>query len=174
MTRQVFLPRVLFALCGLVGVAYADIPPAPCFTVASLQGYYAAVATYGANVALAFGKRSFDGNGTLAGVYLLNGPVSGSTTGERTIITGTQTGTYTVNCDGTGVFTRVLTSSTGVTTTQKDDFIITKATLTTNGQLVATEIEDAQETPSALIPGGIFVRRTFTRLPDRQPESPNR
>jgi hypothetical protein len=31
-----------------------------------------------------------------------------------------------VNCNGTGIFTRTLTSSTGVVTTQTDDFVITK------------------------------------------------
>jgi hypothetical protein len=75
----------------------------------------------------------------------------GSTTGARTITTGTQVGTYSVNCNGTGVFTRTLTSSTGVVTTQTDDFVITKAT-EHDGRLLATALEDAQRTPSALVP----------------------
>jgi hypothetical protein len=55
-----------------------------------LEGAYAAVGTYGANVALAFGVRHFDGEGNLAGSFTLNEPTPGSTTGGRTIITGTQ------------------------------------------------------------------------------------
>jgi hypothetical protein len=74
-------------------------------------------------------------------------------------------GTYTVNCDGTGVFTRILTASNGVHTTQMDDFLITKATMK-DGQLVATALEDAQRTPSAIVPGGIFLTRSYTRRPD--------
>ncbi|HEY1965455.1 MAG TPA: hypothetical protein VGG59_11015, partial [Acidobacteriaceae bacterium] len=37
--------------------------PQQCFTLASLQGSYAIVGTYGANVALALGKRYYDGKG---------------------------------------------------------------------------------------------------------------
>ena len=73
-------------------------------------------------------------------------------------------GTYSVNCNGTGVFTRTLTSSTGVVTTQTDDFVITKAER--GGRLLATALEDAQTTPSALVPGGLFVFRSYTRRPD--------
>ncbi len=54
------------------------------------------------------------------------------TTGERTIVTGTQTGTYTVNCDGTGVVTRVFTLSDGNTVKETEDFIITGATVIQN------------------------------------------
>ena len=59
---------------------------------------------------------------------------------------------------------KTLVSSTGVTATQVDDFIITGA-IVQNG-LVATSITDAVEVPSALVPGGIFLSRTQTRLPD--------
>jgi hypothetical protein len=75
-------------------------------------------------------------------------------------------GTYTVNCDGTGVFTRTLTASNGVTTTQTDDFVITKATMQEDGRLIATALEDAQRTPSAIVAGGIFLTRSYTRRPD--------
>jgi hypothetical protein len=81
----------------------------------------------------------------------------------RTLVTGTQMGTYTVNCDGTGVITRVLTAGT-VQTTQEDDFVITGA-VEKDGELIATSIQDAQRTPSAIVPGGIFLRRVWTRLP---------
>jgi hypothetical protein len=126
---------------------------------------------YGANVAIALGRRHFDGDGNLTGTILVNEPTPGSTTGERTIVTATQMGTYTVNCDGTGVFTRILTVN-GVKTTQTDNFVITKAVVK-HHHLLATAIVDAQTTPSAIIPGGIFLTRTFTRLPDTGDEDDN-
>jgi hypothetical protein len=135
-----------------------------CYTVASLQGNYSIVANYGAFVAISFGTRTYDGNGNLAGTFLVNEPTAGSTTGARSIVTGTQAGTYTVNCNGTGQFNRILTTN-GVSTVQTDDFIITAAVVI-GGQLVATAIADAVETPSAIVPGGIFVTRVQTRLPD--------
>ena len=151
---------------GFIGASEAKAEPPQCYTVASLQGTYAAVATYGANVALALGLRHFDGHGNLIGTYTLNAPDLTSTTGARKIITGTQVGTYTVNCDGTGVETRTLTSSTGVVTTQTDDFLITKADKIDDGGFLATALEDMVRTPSALVPGGLFVFRSYTRRPD--------
>ena len=61
--------------------------------------------------------------------------------------------------------TRTLTSSTGVVTTQTDDFLITKAT-ERDGHLLATGLEDMTRVPSALVPGGLFVFRSYTRRPD--------
>ena len=81
---------VLFGVFG-VSAAKAD-DDAHCYTVASLKGTYAVVATYSANVALALAIRHFDGQGNLTGTFTLNAPVVGSTTGARTIITGTQVG----------------------------------------------------------------------------------
>ena len=75
-------------------------------------------------------------------------------------------GTYTVNCDGTGVITRVLTAGT-IQTTQEDDFVITGA-IEKDGELIATSIQDAQRTPSAIIPGGIFLTRVWTRVPQKE------
>jgi len=166
-----FNKKSLFVAAELIfmsflGVSAAKAENPPCYTLGSLQGSWALIANYGANVAISFGERYLDGNGNLSGVFVLNGPTAGSTTGERTISTGTQAGTYTVNCDGTGTFNRVLTSSLGVVTTQVDDFIITAA-IVKNGQFIATAIADAVRTPSALVPGGIFVTRVHTRLPDR-------
>lgn len=135
----------------------------PCFTLASLKGSYSIVGTYGANIAIALAKRHVDGEGNLTGTFLVNEPTPGSTSGERTLVTGTQAGTVSVNCDGTGVVTRVLTVA-GVQTSQFDDFVITKAK-TKGGELIATTIVDAQRTSSAIVPGGIFLTRTWTRVP---------
>lgn len=135
-----------------------------CFDLASLQGDYAILGTYGANVALALGKRYLDGKGNLTATFIVNKPTPGSTTGERTLVSGTQVGTYIVNCDGTGVVTRTL--FVGTTQTQQvDDFVITEA-IVKNGHKIATVIADAQRTPSAIVAGGIFLTRIYTRLPD--------
>lgn len=134
-----------------------------CFTMASLKGSYSVVGTYGANVAIALAKRYVDGDGNLTGTFLVNEPTPGSTTGGRTLVTGTQAGTVSVNCDGSGVVTRVLTVA-GVQTNQFDDFVITEAKIK-DGELIATTIVDAQRSSSAIVPGGVFLRRTWTRVP---------
>jgi hypothetical protein len=46
-----------------------------------------------------------------------------------------------------------------------DDFMITTATKR-NGRLIAASIADMQTTPSSVVPGGIFVTRVHTRLPE--------
>lgn len=167
------LPLALLVL-GVLGASNVKAEEKPkCYTTASFEGSWSIVATYGANVAKAFGKRTVDDNGNFTGTFLLNGPTAGSTTGQRTISTGTQQGFITVNCDGTGKITRVLTSSTGVVTNQIDDFVVTGA-IEKGGRLIVTRFEDAVETPSALVPGGIFVTRVQTRVPPDDPDSDKR
>ena len=165
-TKQLFVPAIALLFTGFLSVSAANAQGTQrCYTVASLHGHYGVVATYGANVAIALGTRSYDGNGGVTGTFILNGPTTGSTTGARTIVTGTQVGTYTVNCDGTGKITRTLTASNGIITMQVDDFKITGA-FVQSGVLLANSFTDAQETPAALIPGGLFVTRVQSRLPD--------
>src|ERR1700736_7016299 len=95
--------KVLIVAAAIVTWIAFGIPTAKadddthCYTVASLKGTYAAVVTYGANVALALALRHLDGQGNLTGTFTLNAPDLASTTGGRKIITGTQVGTYTVN-----------------------------------------------------------------------------
>ena len=108
-----------------------------------------------------------DGQGNVTATYIVNEPTPGSTTGERTIVKGTNVGTYTVNCDGTGVVTRKTVTSTGIVAFQQDDFIITGAIARYGQAPLATTVVDAQRTPSAIVPGGIFLTRTYTLLPDQ-------
>ena len=96
----------------------------------------------------------------------MNEPLAGSTTGARTLVSGTQAGTYTVNCDGTGVITRILTVGT-TQTEQFDDFVITHA-IFEHGHLIATGIADATRTPSTIVAGGIFLTRAWTRIPSHE------
>jgi hypothetical protein len=163
------LIAVATALVSIVnGINPAQADEMPCYTKASLKGTYAVIGTYGANVAIALAVRHFDGHGNLKGTFTLNEPEPTSTTGGRKIVTGTQIGTYTVNCDGSGVITRTLTTSTGIVTVQEDDFIITEAKVGNEDSdvLIATALEDAQRTPSAIVAGGIFLTRSYTRRPD--------
>jgi hypothetical protein len=162
--KSLLVPAALI-FTGLFGASAANAQVRACYTLASLQGTYGIVATYGANVALALATRSYDGNGNLAGNFVLNEPTAGSTTGARTIVTGTQSGTYTVNCNGTGQFMRLVTASNGVVANQIDDFVITSGVVV-NGQLIATTIADAAEVPSAIVAGGVFLTRVQTRQPD--------
>src|SRR5580658_7552876 len=156
--KSLFVPALLI-FTGFLGAPAANAQVARCYTLASLQGSYAIVTTYGANVALALGTRTYDGSGNMTGTFTINEPTAGSTTGARTLVTGTQVGTYTVNCNGTGQISRILTQSNGTVTTSLDDFVITSGTVV-NGQLVATAIFDCQEAPSAIVPGGVYVFRT--------------
>jgi hypothetical protein len=81
--KSLFVPAVLI-FTSLLGVSAANAQVPRCYTASSLQGYYAAVGTYGANVAIAIGKRYMDGNGNLSGTFIVNEPTAGSTTGART------------------------------------------------------------------------------------------
>jgi hypothetical protein len=161
--KSLSVPALLIFM-SFLGASAANAQIARCYTLASLQGSYAVVGTYGANVGTNFGTRTYDGNGNLAGATIINEPTAGSATGARTLATATQVGTYTVNCNGTGQFLRLVTTSTGIVANQVDDFVITSAVVL-GGQLIATSIMDAQEVPSAIVAGGIFLTRVQTRLP---------
>jgi hypothetical protein len=165
-TKSWFATTALIVF-SFLGMSAANAQDTGCYTLASLQGNYALIGDYGAQVAIALSTRNFDGNGNLTANFIVNEPTADSTTGDRTIVTGAQTGTYTVNCDGTGVITTALTASNGATAVQMYDFIITGARVRggQGGQLIATSLVDAQRTPSAIVPGGIFLTRTYTRRP---------
>ena len=49
---------------------------------------------------------------------------------------------------------------------QMDDVLITRAE-GKHDQLLAIAMTDAQRVPSAIVPGGIFLTRAYTRLPDQ-------
>jgi hypothetical protein len=141
-----------------------------CYSPASLQGSYAIIGHYGDHLAFALTEAQFDGKGNFTSTFTVNEPDPASTTGARKLVTGSQTGTYTVNCDGTGVITRFVTLANGQTGTVVSDLIITKAVWnhSDGGILIATELEDAQRTPSFIVPDGVFLTRVYSRLPSRR------
>ena len=123
--KRLFVPAVLI-LTSFFGVSAANAQTCP-YTLASLQGSYAVLVNYGANVALGLQTQVLDGKGNLTRTGVLNQPTAGSTTGARTVATVSSTGTYTVNCNGTGTITRIVTRPDGTTAPAMDDFIITAA-----------------------------------------------
>lgn len=144
-----------------------------CYTPASLQGSYAIIGHYGDHLAIALTEGQFDGKENFKATFIINEPDPASTTGARKLVSGSQTGTYTINCDGTGVITRFVKLSNGETGTVVSDFIITKGVRSRRDkeELVATALEDAQRTPSFIVPGGVFLTRTYTRLPRREEDA---
>lgn len=136
-----------------------------CYTTASLYGSYAVVVNYGANFAMGLQPEILDGAGNLSRTGINNQPVVDSPTGARTVGNVTSTGTYTVNCDGTGKITRVVTRPDGTKATAEDDFVITEA-MERDGRLIASTIVDVQRDPSVIAPGGIFVTRVHTLRPN--------
>jgi hypothetical protein len=165
---------VVVALClvflGAATASAQDQDHPECYTPASLQGPYAIIGHYGAHLALALAEGQFDGKGNFKSTFIVNEPDPTSTTGARKLVSGSQTGTYTINCDGTGVVTRFVKLSNGETGTVVSDFIITKAvrSRSDNGVLIATALEDAQRTASFIVLGGVFLTRTYTRLPGEE------
>ncbi|MBV9501759.1 MAG: hypothetical protein JO138_20500 [Acidobacteriaceae bacterium] len=164
-TRMRFVFVALLVSSFVAATPQADLAqgdwhhPRRDYSVESLRGDYAAVATYGANVARALGTQTLDGVGNLKGSAIVNQP---GLNGARTIVSITFTGTYTVNSDGTGTMSLTIMLPNGKTANATEDFVITKAKIL-GGIPIATEIIDAQEQPSTVIPGGVFVTHTYTR-----------
>ncbi len=129
------------------------------YTLASLCGDYAAVATYGANIARALGHEEMDGRGKLTGSAIVNQPGPNDTT--RSITSIGLDGTYTVNADGSGSMILTITLPGGTTASVTEDFIITKSKMI-DGVEIATEIQDAQEVPSAVIDESSLVVHAYT------------
>lgn len=150
---------------GLISPAAVNAQGTKCFTRESLQGSWATVVTYGSTLGVALAQGTVDADGKLNRTYVQNFPNAESATGERRILTGVNVGTIDVKCDGTGIITRVTTSSTGNVSNQIDDFLIT-GSIEKDGKLIATQFTDAAKVPSSALPGGVFFSRIHTRLPD--------
>ena len=153
---------LLASLMAISTVVYAQqehgAPSHGKYTLASVCGDYAAVATYGANVARALGHEEMDGRGNLTGAAIVNQPGPDNT---RTIASIGLAGTYTVNPDGSGTMILTITLSDGTTASVTEDFIITKSRMI-DGHEIATEIQDAQEVPSAVIDNSSLVVHSYT------------
>jgi len=132
------------------------------YSQGSLSGNYARVGSYEGNIAANFGVVVFDGHGSVKGAATVNQPGTG---GARTIVKVSLDGTYSVNSDGTGTIQFVISLPNGTTSDITEDFVITKSE-NRNGTLIATSIFEAQEQPSVVISGDVFVNHVDTRRPD--------
>jgi hypothetical protein len=128
------------------------------YSTASLCGNYGAVATYGANVARALGFEAMDGHGKISGAAFVNQPGPNDT---RTIANIGISGTYTINAEGMGTMSLIIALPGGSTANVTEDFVITRSKVV-DGVAIATEIQDAQEVPSAVIDDSSLVIHAYT------------
>lgn len=172
--QQVFVvgALVLLVLASLIGAGAStpfagqdgsDAPgEAGSYSLESLKGNYAVVGTYAGMVASDLGVLTFDGLGRVKGSAIVNQP---DPDGLRAIIDVSITGTYSVKSDGTGTMSLAVALPDGSAPNVTEDFVITKAE-SQRGTLLATSIFDAQEQPSVILSGNVFVTHTYTRRPD--------
>lgn len=132
------------------------------YSTASINGSYAFVGTYAGLIASSFGVVTFDGLGSVKGSVIVNQP---NADGSRNIVTVGLAGTYFVNRDGTGTTSYLVTFPDGHTANVTEDLLITKAEVR-RGMLIATSMFEAQEQPSVVLSGNVYVTHTYTRRPD--------
>jgi hypothetical protein len=159
--------KAVAAMAALIAVVVLGRPTAAFaqevpYTEASLEGDYSFVGAYSGDVARLVGTAHFDGKGNMT-----NGSA-------RVVITGgavkaiTYTGQYTMNPDGTGTMAVTVFGVALPPPTVTLDFVISKARYI-HGMKIATEVQDALEGPSVVVPGQTsFVTHVFTRRPDRE------
>ena len=166
--RLLFVAAMIFISSVFAPAANAQDSTCP-YTAASLKGSFGMVGHYSGGIALAMAVENFDDSGNLSRKAIVNQPPAATAPAgsPRQITATTSAGTFTVNCDGTGTYTRMITNvTTGVTSGPlTGNFVITGAVVK-DGQLIATEFTDAQVEVSAIVPGGVFVYFVHTRLPD--------
>ena len=135
--RSLSIVLILAALPMLVAAQDRDDSSVQArFSTASLCGNYGAIATYGANVARALGFEIMDGHGKISG-------------------------TYTINPEGIGTMNLTIALPGGATANVAEDFVVTRSKKV-DGVDIATEIQDAQEVPSAVIDDSSLVIHAYT------------
>jgi len=154
------VPAFLFILlCGAAAAQEHGNVSRDQFSVGTVCGDYAAVATYGPNIARALGFEVMDGHGKLRGAATVNQP--GPNDSTRSISEIGISGTYTVDENGRGSMNLVIALPGGGSGNVIEDFVITKTKLM-NGVLIATEIQDMQQVPSAVIDDSSLVIHSYT------------
>jgi hypothetical protein len=128
------------------------------YSAASICGNYGAIATYGANVARALGWEKADGHGNLTGRATVNQPGPNDT---RSLTTIGISGSYSVKPDGTGKMILSIALPNGATANVTEDFVITRSKVVDRVP-IATEIQDTQEQPSAVIDDSGLVIHSYT------------
>src|SRR6201997_3718091 len=163
MRRGIFASVLLFGLGAICNIAIAQeisgsVQTGARYSVASICGNYGAIATYGANIARALGWEMMNGRGKLTGHAIVNQPGPNDT---RTLSSIGFAGTYTVNADGIGKMVLSIALPGGGTASVTEDFVITRSKVV-DGIPIATEIQDAQEQPSAVIEDTSLVIHSYT------------
>jgi hypothetical protein len=156
-----FLGSFAFAVPPTVAARDSDRTSQP-YGLASLEGDYGVVGTYGANVARLLGSYHADGRGNLGGTATVNLPGGA---GSRVVVSISFEGTYTINDDGSGVIYFTVSLPGGATSPVTLDLVITKAKFI-DGVKVATELATAQREASSVVDGQ-FVTHISTRRPNR-------
>lgn len=157
--RSVAMALTLLTVPLFMGAQQREDSSAVGFTVASLCGNYGAIATYGANVARALGFEAMDGHGKItAGSAVVNQPGPNNT---RTLTTIGISGTYTIDAEGMGRMNLTIELPGGATANVVEDFVVTKSKIV-DDVAIATEIQDAQEVPSAVIDDTSLVTHGYT------------
>ena len=154
----IVLAMALASVSALAQQERDDSSPQAHFSTASLCGNYGAIATYGANVARALGFEAMDGHGKITGSAIVNQPGANNT---RTLTSIGITGTYTINAEGMGTMSLTIALPGGATANVTEDFVVTRSKVV-DGVAIATEIQDAQEVPSAVIDDASLVLHSYT------------
>lgn len=156
---QAVLMALVLGTLALPAQERDDRNPKTEFTAASLCGNYGAIATYGANVARALGFEVMDGHGRItSGAAVVNQPGPNNT---RSLASIGISGTYTISPQGTVKMDLTIALPDGSTANVTEDFVITRSKVV-NGVTIATEIQDAQEVPSAVIDESSLVIHSYT------------
>ena len=131
------------------------------FTQASLQGQYAVVGSGGNHTAASIGIETYDGQGNVTRILILNEPDANQT---RKVVRLTGQGTYRVQPNGMGTATIVNTLPNGSTFTSHLDFVVTRATTAkAHDEKLATEVVAILRETGIAAPLVTFV---LSRLPD--------
>jgi hypothetical protein len=158
-SKWIIAASILILSCGVLKAQEHANPTRDQFSLATVCGDYGAIATYGPNIARALGYEVMDGHGNIRGAATVNQPGPNDTT--RSISEIGISGTYTVNANGRGSMNLVIALPGGGSGNVIEDFVITK-TKVINGALIATEIQDMQQVPSAVIDDSSLVIHTYT------------
>jgi hypothetical protein len=149
---------------ALATVIYKRLPDGGEFTTASLQGTWAKALQGGANVSCSAGIVTFDENGNATHSELVNMPTADA---KRVVVPLTGTAVFTVNANGMGTTTTIVTAPDGTTQTYTWDYVITQAEYV-GAVKIATEMLAIQREPSTSAGSGALERVIYNSSLDKK------
>jgi hypothetical protein len=154
--------KKLFSVMLVVFFVSSGMVYAQGFTNDSVNGQYGAQVVYGDEEGAGVGVVNGSGNGTVTGNFTINVPGIGY---NRTVITATVAGDYTISGEPTFPLNWTVTFENGRSLDQSADCVIMQA----NDNKLATEVVCVARSPltplRGFLRGGSMVM-TFKRLPD--------